>query len=89
MWAEVEAGAKGMTMAEFYKAYSHRKARIDSYKPRDGRIENRMLVELKKAGSFWRALRQAFKMDPKERHKYLKRILDDRRDRRLMRMSNP
>ena len=48
-----------------------------------------MLVELKKAGSFGRALRQAFKMDPKERHKYLKRILDDRRDRRLMRMSNP
>ena len=89
MWAEVEAEAKGMTMDEFYKAYPHRKARIDSYKPRDESLENRMLVELKKAGSFGRALRQAFQMDPKQRHEYLRRVLDDRRDRLLMRISNP
>ena len=48
-----------------------------------------MLVELQKAGSFGRALRQSFEMAPKERHEYLKRVLDDRRDRRLMRMPNP
>ncbi len=89
MWAEVEADAKGMSIDEFYKAHPHRKARIDSYKPRDERLENRMLVELKKAGSFGRALRRSFEMDPNERHEYLKRVLDDRRDRILMRMSSP
>ena len=89
MWAEVEADARGMSIDEFYKAHPHRKARIDSYKPRDERLENRMLVELKKAGSFGRALRRSFEMDPNERHEYLKRVLDDRRDRILMRMSSP
>lgn len=89
MWAEIEAEAKGMTMDEFYKAHPHRKTRIDSYKPRDERLENRMLVELRKAGSFGRALRRSFEMAPKERHEYLKRVLDDQRDRFLMRMSNP
>ena len=89
MWDEVEAETKGMTMDEFYKAHPHRKARIDNYKPRDERLENRMLVELRKAGGFGRALRRSFEMDPKQRHEYLKRVLDDQRDRRLMGMSNP
>ena len=89
MWAELEAEGKGMTMDEFFKAHPHRKTRIDNYKPRDERLENRMLVELRKAGSFGRALRRSFEMDPKERHEYLGRVLDDQRDRFLMRMSNP
>ena len=89
MWAEVEAEAKGMTMDEFYKAHPHWKTRIDSYKPRDQRLENRMLVELRKAGSFGRALKQSFQMDPAERREFMNRVFDDRRDRLLMRMSGP
>ena len=89
MWAELEAEGKGMTMDEFFKAHPHRKTRIDNYKPRDERLENRMLVELRKAGSFGRALRRSFEMDPKERHEYLGRVLDDQRDRFLMRMVQP
>ena len=89
MWDEVEVESKGMTMDEFYKAHPHRKTRIDSYKPRDERRENRKLVELKKAGGFGRALRRSFEMYPKQRHEYLRRVLHDQRDRRLMRMSNP
>lgn len=89
MWAEVEAEANGMTMDEFYKAHPHWKTRIDSYKPRDQRIENRMLVELRKAGSFGRALRQSFQMNPAERREFMNRVLDDQRDRILMRMPGP
>lgn len=89
MWTEVHAEAKGMTMDEFYKAHPHWKTRIDSYKPRDERLENRMLVELRKAGSYGRALKQSFHMDPAERREFMKRVLDDQRDRILMRMPNP
>ena len=89
MWAEVQAEAKGMTMDEFYKAHPHLKTRIDSYKPRDQRLENRMLVELRKAGSFGRALRQSFQMNPAERREFMNRVFDDQRDRILMRMSGP
>lgn len=89
MWAEVQAEAKGMTMDEFYKAHPYWKTRIDSYKPRDQRLENRMLVELRKAGSFGRALRQSFQMNPAERREFMNRVFDDQRDRILMRMSGP
>ena len=89
MWAEVQAEAQGMTMDEFYKAHPHWKTRIDSYKPRDQRLENRMLVELRKAGSFGRALRQSFQMNPAERREFMNRVFDDQRDRILMRMPGP
>ena len=89
MWSEVQAEATGMTMDEFYKAHPHWKTRIDSYKPRDQRLENRMLVELRKAGSFGRALRQSFQMNPAERREFMNRVFDDRRDRILMRTPGP
>lgn len=89
MWAEVQAEAKGMTMDEFYKSHPHLKTRIDNYKPRDEGLENRMLVELRKAGRYGQALRQSFQMNPAERREFMNRVLDDQRDRILMRMPGP